>query len=93
MNSIQVKVKGTLPGFPVGQVVTVITDEHGTPLLEYWRRRLKDANIDGCVEVVLPDNTADLPPGYLERLEKLPKSKQPSKSQQRRLEIQKRKKT
>ena len=66
---IRLRVKGTIPGYAPGRVVSVEVDEHGTPLEEQWRRRLKDAKIDGCVEVVSdpkPEPTA------------------PSKSQQRR---------
>ena len=72
-DKIRLKVNGTIPGYPAGQVVAVEVDEHGTPLEELWRRRLKDAKIDGCVEVV-PDPQ--------------PEPKAPSKSQQRRLKAQ-----
>jgi len=32
--------------------VTVQTDENGVPLSKFWRRRIKDAEIDNCVEIV-----------------------------------------
>lgn len=35
-----------------GDIVDVETDEHGAPLEQFWRRRLRDALIDGCVDVV-----------------------------------------
>lgn len=52
---IRLKVNGPLPGYHPGQVVRVETDASGTPLSGYWRRRLEDARVDGCVEVVAPD--------------------------------------
>ena len=33
-------------------VVSIATDENGTPLDQTWRRRLKDAEFDNCVELV-----------------------------------------
>lgn len=55
---IRLKVNGPLPGYHPGQVVRVETDASGTPLSGYWRRRLEDARVDGCVEVVAPDAAA-----------------------------------
>jgi hypothetical protein len=49
---IRVKVNKALPGYRVGQVVNVESSPEGTPLSEFWRRRLKDAEIDNCCEVV-----------------------------------------
>ena len=49
---IRIKVNGTIPGYPPGTVVPVDADERGTPLDASWRRRLKDAEIDDCCEVV-----------------------------------------
>ena len=51
--TIQIKVNG-VPGHLPGSVITLPADDHGTPLDEYWRRRLKDAKTDGCCEVVVP---------------------------------------
>lgn len=39
-------------GYKPGDVVTVQTDGDGIPLDKFWRRRLKDAKIDNCVEAV-----------------------------------------
>ena len=33
-------------------IIEVDTDSHGVPLEKFWRNRLKDSAIDGCVEVV-----------------------------------------
>ena len=41
-------------GYSPGQLVTVQTDGDGIPLDKFWRRRIKDAKIDNCVEAVSP---------------------------------------
>lgn len=33
-------------------VVTIQTDANGVPLAQFWRKRLKDAERDNCVEIV-----------------------------------------
>jgi len=38
-------------------IVTIATDENGTPLDQKWRRRLKDAEFDNCVEQVKDKKT------------------------------------
>lgn len=53
--TIRIQIKANaIPGVPPGHVFTVQADSHGTPLDEYWRRRLKDAVTDECCEVVRP---------------------------------------
>ena len=52
MKTIKIKINTPIRDYPVGFEVTVETDSNGTPLDKYWRRRLKDAEIDNCVEVV-----------------------------------------
>jgi hypothetical protein len=37
-----------------GLIVNVLCDKSGTPLDIFWRRRLKDAKIDNCCEIVKP---------------------------------------
>ena len=32
--------------------IEIETDSEGTPKLLFWRRRLEDSKIDGCVEVI-----------------------------------------
>jgi len=49
---ILLRVLKPLPGRRAGEVVRVEADENGTPLSREWRRRLRDAKTDGCVEVV-----------------------------------------
>lgn len=52
MKTICIQVNGNLPGYAVGQEVRVAADNEGTPLDQFWRRRLKDAKTDKCCEVV-----------------------------------------
>lgn len=50
-NTVRLKIcTSHLPGFSEGEEVVLPADEHGTPLDQYWRRRLRDAEKDGCVE-------------------------------------------
>ena len=49
---VSIRVNAELPDYPSGSVVHVEVDEEGTPLSHYWRRRLKDAERDGCCEVI-----------------------------------------
>ena len=32
--------------------LTIKTDANGVPLDKFWRRRLKDAETDNCVEII-----------------------------------------
>lgn len=41
-----------VPGY--SGTVTIETDNSGVPLDKFWRNRLKDAEIDQCVEIVKP---------------------------------------
>jgi len=50
--TIRLKIKGNLPGYMEGEVVVIKADENGTPLDQYWRRRLRDSKHDGCVELI-----------------------------------------
>jgi len=54
MSNIQVKVLSDIPGYKTGQIIFVKVDSHGTPLDKFWRRRLKDAKTDNCLEVIKP---------------------------------------
>lgn len=42
----------SVPGF--SGTLTIQTDASGVPLERFWRKRLKDAETDNCVEVVKP---------------------------------------
>lgn len=52
MNAIKLEIGFDFGGYTKGQKVSVACDIHGTPTLQYWRNRLKDSEIDGCVSVV-----------------------------------------
>jgi flagellar basal body L-ring protein FlgH len=54
MNSVQIKVTKNMSAYKVGDIITVPIDEKGTPKSLFWRRRLKDAKMDGCCEIVRP---------------------------------------
>lgn len=49
---MKLKLNQPMKGYESGREVTVKTDASGIPLEKFWRRRLKDAAIDNCVEVV-----------------------------------------
>ena len=36
-------------GMKAGQTILLDVDKNGIPLSRQWRRRLKDAKIDGCI--------------------------------------------
>ncbi len=54
MKHLKVKINGTIVGYSVGQVISIVADDNETPFDEFWRRRLKDAEIDNCCEIVKP---------------------------------------
>ena len=39
-------------GLPGGKTTEIETDKEGTPLDFNWRRRMRDAKIDGLIEIV-----------------------------------------
>jgi len=48
----QLKLNADLKGKARGSVINIEVDKDGTPMDRYWRDRLKDSEIDGCVEWV-----------------------------------------
>jgi len=46
----RLKLNTSLRGHDAGSIVRIKTDKDGTPVDVYWRRRLNDAETDGCVE-------------------------------------------
>ena len=46
------KINKPVRGYKPGDEVPVRCDENGTPLDLVWRRRLKDAEQDSCVELL-----------------------------------------
>ncbi len=57
MKTIELKLNQPMQGYDAGRIVTIQTDKHGVPLEKFWRRRLKDAEIDNCVEVIKPSKS------------------------------------
>lgn len=56
---IKIRVLGCIPPYKPGDVVVVEADENGTSLDLHWRRRCRDAEIDGCCEVVVDHEDRD----------------------------------
>ena len=51
---MEIKINKEIPGYKIDQIVQVATDKENIPLDHFWRRRLKDAVIDNCCEVLKP---------------------------------------
>jgi hypothetical protein len=51
--NMKIKLNTDLNGFKMGRVINVDTDASGTVVDKFWRARLKDSEIDNCVEVVI----------------------------------------
>lgn len=50
--TLMLKLNVALRGHRAGEIIRLRTDNNGIMLDTYWRRRLKDAEIDGCVEIM-----------------------------------------
>jgi hypothetical protein len=48
---MKIKIKNVRGYFP-DQIITIQTDSAGIPLEQFWRKRLKDACVDNCIEVI-----------------------------------------
>lgn len=55
---MEVKILKPILKYKVGDVVTVVCDEKGTPKDRYWRKRFKDAEIDNCLQKIEEKKTA-----------------------------------
>lgn len=51
---MKIKLNHSMAGYEAGRTVTILTDASGVPLDKFWRRRIKDAQIDNCLEVIKP---------------------------------------
>lgn len=49
---IKLKINTPMAGYKAGDTVNIESDKKGNPLDNFWFRRLKDAQVDGCVEIV-----------------------------------------
>ncbi len=54
MKTIKLKLNTPMVGYEAGREVTIQTDDAGVPLVKFWRRRLKDADTDKCVQIIKP---------------------------------------
>lgn len=48
----KLQINKAFSGYKPGEVVLVECDESGCPLVREWRNRVRDAEIDNCVEFV-----------------------------------------
>ena len=48
---IELMINTPLPGYPAGKSIKVGAVK-GIPLSKYWRDRIKDSTIDGCVSII-----------------------------------------
>ena len=46
---VEYTVNTDMHGLKAGQTIMLEVDKNGTPLDRMWRRRFKDANLDGCI--------------------------------------------
>jgi hypothetical protein len=53
---ITLKINIAMNGHKIGDKINLQTDIDGNIIDSFWSRRLADAKIDNCVEVVLPEN-------------------------------------
>ena len=51
MKQITLEINQRIGDRQKGQTITLDTDIEGTPLDAFWRKKLKDSAIDGCVTV------------------------------------------
>lgn len=55
MKKISLKLNADLGGKKKGSVIVVKVDSNKVITDKYWRRRLEDAALDNCVEIVKKD--------------------------------------
>ena len=49
---MKIKLNQPMKCYEAGRTLVIQTDADGLPLEKFWRRRIKDAEIDNCVEVI-----------------------------------------
>lgn len=49
---IKIKLNLALKNFPAGKEMFLAVDKKGVPTDSYWARRLKDAELDNCIEII-----------------------------------------
>jgi uncharacterized protein YuzE len=53
---IKLKINVAFDKYDVDDEIRVEVDSKGVPVSQFWRRRLLDAKIDNCVEVITQQN-------------------------------------
>lgn len=48
----KIRLNAPLRGHNQGETIQIDTDKEGVPIAKYWRDRLKDAQIDDCIELI-----------------------------------------
>jgi hypothetical protein len=51
-NKIRIKIKKPFLGYKEDSIVFVLCDNSGLPLEKFWRDRIRDKELDDCVEVI-----------------------------------------
>ena len=49
---VKIKINKPFLNFAKGRILEIESDNEGTPVDVFWRRRLKDAKQDNCCEIV-----------------------------------------
>ena len=49
---MKLKINKDMAGYKAGRTINIKADINNIPLDIFWRRRLKDAKSDNCVEVI-----------------------------------------
>ena len=49
---MKIKLNVDMLKFKAGRVLNIEVDQNNIPIDQFWRNRLKDAEIDNCVEIV-----------------------------------------
>ena len=52
MNTLSIQTNVNILNYPAGFIVTVECDADGIPLDSFWRKRLRDSEIDNCCEIL-----------------------------------------
>ena len=51
-NYIFARLNTPIDGHKEGQLVRILTDGRGTAVSMFWRRRIKDAEMDNCLKIL-----------------------------------------
>lgn len=54
---MKLKINQDMAGYKAGRTINISADINNVPLDIFWRRRLKDAKSDNCVEVIKPSKS------------------------------------